>query len=62
MRVWVDSEKYPRDILRGFRHLDFVKREVTEYSGDGWRVLQSNQTCMRFIEVAVMDDGVMKII
>lgn len=62
IRTFADTEKYPRDILKGFRHLNFEKRTVSEYTGTGWKILYSNQTCMRFIEVCIMDEGWLKII
>ncbi len=57
LRVWVNTEKYPRDIYRGFRHLK--DRKIDEYLGDNnWKTLYVNKSCMRDIEVNVLDEGV----
>lgn len=58
LRVWVDTEKYPRDIYLGFRHLDFNGRKIDEYLGDNnWKTLYVNKSCMRDIEVNILDEG-----
>jgi len=63
IRVWVDTEKYPRDIYPGFRHLKFDDRVIRKYlGGNNWSTIHSNQTCMRNIEVTVLDEAVKKLI
>jgi len=56
LRVWVNTEKYPREIYRGFRHL--IHRQVDEYLGDNnWKTIHVNKTCMRNIEIKVLDEA-----
>ncbi len=56
IRVWVTSEKYPRDIYPGFRLLK--DRKIDEYLGNNyWKTLYVNKSCMRDIEVNVLDEG-----
>lgn len=58
IRVWVTTEKYPRDIYPGFRHLNFNSRQIDEYlGGSNWKTLYANKSCMRDIEVNILDEG-----
>ena len=56
-RVWVNSEfvLFPVDI--GYRVLDFTNRNIHKLTETGWQITYSNKTCMRNIEVMVLDEG-----
>jgi len=62
LRVWVNSEfvLFPVDI--GYRVLNFTNRNIHELTETGWKISYSNKTCMRNIEVAVLDEGVIRLI
>lgn len=62
IRVWVDSEfvLFPVDI--GFRVLVCETRNIMELTKTGWKITYSNKTCMRNIEVAVLDEALVKFI
>lgn len=62
IRTWVDTEKFPRDLFPGFRHLNYNERKVWEYSSTGWKLLYCNKTCMRNIQVVVLDQGFTRLI
>jgi len=63
IRTWVDSEGLA-NFRNNFRLLIFHQRTIVEYDPikNNWIKKYCNKTCMRFIEVAVLDQGVMRII
>ncbi len=61
IRIWVNTEKHPRDIYRGFRHLN--DRQINEYlGGNNWKTTHVNKSCMRDIQVNVLDEGYIRFI
>ncbi len=61
-RIWVSTEIPISKPHIGDRHLDYNNRKILEYTSKGWKTLYSNKTCMRLVEVVIMDWGITKII
>ena len=62
IRMYVHSEfvLFPVDI--GYKVLDFQNRNIQELTKTGWKISYSNKTCMRDIEVAILDEGITRFI
>ena len=61
-RVCVNSEFVIFPVHIGYRMLDFKNRNIHELTKTGWKISYSNKTCMRNIEVMVLDEGVRRLI
>ena len=62
LRMWVNSEFVLFPVYIGFRMLDVENRNIHELTKTGWEIIYSNKTCMRNIEVFVMDETVRRLI
>lgn len=62
LKVWVNSEFALFPVYIGYRVLDFENRDIHELTKTGWIISYSNKTCMRNVEVMVLDEAVRRFI
>jgi len=67
IRVWAHTEKCDSIPFNGMRLFKSYEREIWRYHFQkpgvfAAEILYSNKTCMRYIEVCIIDEGEIKII
>lgn len=62
IRMLVDSEFVLFPVYIGYRVLDFQNRNIHELTKTGWIISHSNKTCMRNIEVIILDEAITRFI
>ncbi len=57
IRTYVNTDYFPTEPFEGHRMLSYKDRLIYKFDGKMWVTSICNRTCMRYIEVAILEDG-----